>query len=149
MRAVVQRTDTASVTVDGKVIAYCGRGLTAFLGVGRDDGEAEARYLAEKIVNLRIFPDEQGKMNLSLLDIGGELLVVSQFTLYGDCRKGRRPGFDDAAPPAEAKRLYERFLTLCREYGITTHCGQFQAEMIVKLENHGPVTMLLDSGRLF
>ncbi len=149
MRAVVQRTDAANVTVDGKVIAACGPGLTVFLGVGREDGEAEARYLAEKIVNLRIFPDAQGKMNLSLLDIGGELLVVSQFTLYGDCRKGRRPGFDAAAPPAAAQALYERFLALCREYGITTHCGQFQAEMLVKLENHGPVTMLLDSDRLF
>ncbi len=149
MRAVVQRTDAATVTVDGRVVGAAGRGLTVLLGVGDGDGEADARYLAEKVVNLRIFPDGQGKMNLSLLDIGGELLVVSQFTLYGDCRKGRRPGFDAAAPPDVANELYEKFIGFCRDAGVKTACGQFQAEMIVKLENHGPVTMLLDSGRLF
>lgn len=149
MRAVVQRTDAASVSVDGEVIAAAGPGLTVFLGVGDGDGEADARYLAEKIVNLRIFPDDQGKMNLSLLEVGGELLVVSQFTLYGDCRKGRRPGFDAAAPPSAAQELYEKFMACCRALGATVHSGRFQAEMIVKLENHGPVTMLLDSGRLF
>jgi D-tyrosyl-tRNA(Tyr) deacylase len=149
VRAVVQRTDAATVTVDGRTVAAVGRGLTVFLGVGDGDGEADARYLADKIVNLRIFPDGQGKMNLSLLDVAGELLVVSQFTLYGDCRKGRRPGFDAAAPPAVAQDLYEKFIACCRAAGVNTACGQFQAEMIVKLENHGPVTMLLDSGRLF
>ncbi len=149
MRAVVQRTDAASVTVGGRTVGAAGPGLTVFLGVGVGDSEEDARYLAEKIVNLRIFADEQGKMNLSLLDTGGELLVVSQFTLYGDCRKGRRPSFDAAAPPAVAQDLYEKFIAYCRAAGVKTANGQFQAEMIVKLENHGPVTMLLDSGRLF
>ncbi|MDR3592953.1 MAG: D-aminoacyl-tRNA deacylase [Negativicutes bacterium] len=149
MRAVVQRTGAASVTVAGETIADVGPGLTVLLGVGAGDGEQDARYLAEKIVNLRIFPDQEGKMNLSLLDTGGELLVVSQFTLYGDCRKGRRPGFDAAAPPAEAVKLYEFFLRLCRETGVRTASGRFQAEMIVKIENQGPVTILLDSSRLF
>lgn len=149
MRAVVQRTDAAAVTVDGRAVGSAGPGLTVFLGVGAGDGEADARYLAEKIVNLRIFTDDQGKMNLSLLDTGGELLVVSQFTLYGDCRKGRRPSFDGAAPPDVAQDLYETFIACCRSAGIRTANGQFQAEMIVRLENHGPVTMLLDSSRLF
>jgi D-tyrosyl-tRNA(Tyr) deacylase len=149
VRAVVQRTDAASVSVEGREVAAVGRGLTVLLGVGEGDSEADARYLVEKIVNLRIFPDAQGKMNLSLLDVGGELLVVSQFTLYGDCRKGRRPGFDAAAPPNVAQELYEKFIALCQEAGVKTASGRFQAEMIVKLENHGPVTMLLDSGRLF
>lgn len=149
MRAVVQRTGAASVTVGGQQVAAVGRGLTVFLGVGDGDDEADARYLAEKIVNLRIFPDDQGKMNLSLREVAGELLVVSQFTLYGDCRKGRRPGFDAAAPPAVAQELYEKFIAFCRDAGVKTESGQFQTEMIVKLENHGPVTMLLDSSRLF
>jgi D-tyrosyl-tRNA(Tyr) deacylase len=146
---VVQRTGAASVTVAGQTVGAAGPGLTVFLGVGAGDGEADARYLAEKIINLRIFPDGQGKMNLSLLDVAGELLVVSQFTLYGDCRKGRRPSFDAAAPPAVARELYGKFIACCREAGVRTANGQFQAEMIVKLDNHGPVTMLLDSGRLF
>lgn len=145
MRAVVQRTDSASVTVADNEIAAIGYGLTVLLGVGLGDTEQDAKYLAEKIVNLRIFPDDAGKMNLSLLDIKGELLVVSQFTLCGDCRKGRRPSFDNAARPAEAKALYEKFIGLCQEQGIKVACGQFQAEMIVKLSNHGPVTILLDT----
>lgn len=149
MRAVVQRTAAASVTVDGEVIAAVGPGLTVLLGVGAGDSETDARYLAEKIVNMRIFTDNAGKMNLSIKDTFGELLVVSQFTLYGDCRKGRRPGFDAAAPPQEAEALYELFIRLCREQGITTQNGKFQAEMTVKLDNHGPVTILLDSNRLF
>ena len=149
MRAVVQLTDNASVTVDDQEIAATGTGLTVFLGVGQEDTELDANYLAEKIVNLRIFPDEAGKMNLSLKDIKGELLVVSQFTLYGDCRKGRRPSFDTAAPPRAAIALYEYFVTLCRDMGVPVACGKFQAEMIVRLTNHGPVTMLLDSKRLF
>ncbi|MBP2634142.1 MAG: dtd [Firmicutes bacterium] len=149
MRAVVQLSDCASVTVDEQEIAAIGTGLTVFLGVGQDDTEADAHYLAEKIVNLRIFHDEAGKMNLSLKDIDGDLLVVSQFTLYGDCRKGRRPSFDSAAAPQIAIELYETFMKLCRNLGVRVACGQFQAEMIVRLTNHGPVTMLLDSKRQF
>lgn len=149
MRAVVQRTDRSSVTVDGTVIANAGCGLTVLLGVAGDDTEEDARYLTEKIVNLRIFPDNEGKMNLSLIDSKGELLVVSQFTLYGDCRKGRRPSFDQAAKPDKAKELYEFFVRLCREAGIAVSQGQFQAHMMVALENNGPVTMLLDSKRQF
>lgn len=149
MRAVVQRTEKASVTVGSKVIASIGQGLTVFLGVGREDAEQDALYLLEKITNLRIFSDQAGKMNLSLLDIKGELLVVSQFTLYGDCRKGRRPGFDAAKPPEEARALYEYFLDECKKTGLTVSCGQFQADMKVSLINMGPVTMLLDSQRVF
>ncbi|WP_312560391.1 D-aminoacyl-tRNA deacylase [Anaerospora sp.] len=149
MRAVVQRTDRSSVTVDGAVIANAGCGLTVLLGVAGDDTEEDARYLTEKIVNLRIFPDNEGKMNLSLIDSKGELLVVSQFTLYGDCRKGRRPSFDQAAKPDKAKELYEVFIRLCREAGIAVSQGQFQTHMIVALDNNGPVTMLLDSKRQF
>lgn len=149
MRAVVQLTDCASVTVNEQEIAAIGTGLTVFLGVGQEDNEADAQYLAEKIVNLRIFPDEAGKMNLSLKDIAGELLVVSQFTLYGDCRKGRRPSFDSAAAPQRAIELYETFMKLCLNLGVRVACGQFQAEMVVRLTNHGPVTMLLDSKRQF
>ncbi|HWR45354.1 D-aminoacyl-tRNA deacylase [Sporomusa sp.] len=149
MRAVVQLTDAASVTVEGQEISSIKKGLTVFLGVGQEDTEQDANYLAEKIVNLRIFPDDAGKMNLSIKDISGELLVVSQFTLYGDCRKGRRPSFDAAAPPQAATALYEAFVELCRDRGVPVSCGQFQAEMIVRLTNHGPVTMLLDSKRLF
>lgn len=149
MRAVVQLTDASSVSVDGQIISAIGRGLTILLGVAAGDDAAAARYLAEKIVNLRIFPDEQGKMNLSLLDVKGELLVISQFTLLGDCRKGRRPGFDAAAPPGEAQALYETFAAICRELGAPVKTGQFQAEMIVKLDNHGPVTFVLDSSRAF
>lgn len=149
MRAVVQLTDNASVTVDNQEISAIQTGLTVFLGVGQDDTEQDANYLAEKIVNLRIFPDNAGKMNLSLKDIKGELLVVSQFTLYGDCRKGRRPSFDTAAPPQTAIALYEYFVKQCQDMGVPVACGQFQAEMIVRLTNHGPVTMLLDSKRLF
>jgi D-tyrosyl-tRNA(Tyr) deacylase len=149
MRAVVQRTDRSSVTVDSAVIANAGCGLTVLLGVAGDDTEEDARYLTEKIVNLRIFPDNEGKMNLSLIDSKGELLVVSQFTLYGDCRKGRRPSFDQAAKPDKAKELYEVFIRLCREAGIAVSQGQFQTHMIVALDNNGPVTMLLDSKRQF
>lgn len=149
MRAVVQRTDRASVTVGSRVVSAIGPGLTVLLGVAAGDTDADARYLAEKIVNLRIFPDNQGKMNLSLLDVQGQLLVVSQFTLLGDVRKGRRPGFDAAAPPQEAQALYETFVGLCRDFGVETQTGQFQTEMIVSLDNHGPVTILVDSKRLF
>lgn len=149
MRAVVQRTDKSSVIVDSVEIAAIDTGLTVLLGIGVDDNIDDAKYLAEKIVNLRIFPDDKGKMNLSLIDIKGELLVVSQFTLYADCRKGRRPSFDNAASHDKAKILYNDFIDICKGFGINVASGQFQAEMIVKLDNHGPVTMLLDSKREF
>lgn len=149
MRAVIQRTDRSTVTVDGEIISSIGRGLTVLLGVGLGDTEKDAQYLAEKVVNLRIFSDEAGKMNLSLLDVRGELLVISQFTLYGDCRKGKRPSFDSAASPQLAQELYQKFLEFCGTHGVITSQGKFQTEMIVSLENHGPVTMLLDSKRLF
>ncbi|EIW18399.1 MULTISPECIES: D-aminoacyl-tRNA deacylase [Pelosinus] len=149
MRAVVQRTLQSRVSVDNEVIAAIGQGLTVLLGVGLEDTEEDVSYLAEKIVNLRIFSDNSGKMNLSLLDIKGELLVISQFTLFGDCRKGRRPSFDEAAPPKSALKLYEAFIDRCKQFGIVVATGKFQAEMTVTLDNHGPVTILLDSKRIF
>lgn len=149
MRAVIQRTLKSSVTIDGQIIANIGQGLTILLGVGHEDTEEDARYLAEKIVNLRIFSDHDGKMNLSVLDIQGDLLIVSQFTLFADCRKGRRPSFDAAAPPQIAEQLYQKFIKCCSDLGAKIACGKFQSEMIVALDNHGPVTMLLDSKRIF
>ena len=149
MRAVVQRTLRSSVTVDNTVIGAAGQGLTVLLGIGSDDSLADVEYMAEKITNLRIFHDDQGKMNCSLLDVGGEMLVISQFTLYGDCRKGRRPSFDRAARPEQAVPLYKQFIKLCAAKGIKVCEGQFQSEMIVSLDNHGPVTMLVDSKREF
>lgn len=126
-----------------------GPGLVVLLGVGRGDGEPDAQYLAGKVVNLRVFPDQAGQMNRSVLETGGAVLVVSQFTLYGDARKGRRPGYTDAAAPEEANRLYERFVSLVRESGLRVETGVFQAMMDVALVNQGPVTLLLDSGRAF
>ena len=149
MRAVVQRTAKASVSTDGEVIGAIGRGLLVLLGVGREDTEKDAEYLAEKIVNLRIFEDDNGKMNISSSDISGQLLVVSQFTLYGDCRKGKRPGYDRAARPEAAALLYERFVCRCRDYGVKVETGRFQAMMQVELLNDGPVTLLLDSKKEF
>lgn len=149
MRAVVQRTSSSRVVVDGEVVGTAGAGLTVLLGVGHGDNAEDVKYLADKILNLRIFEDEAGKMNRSLLDVGGELLVVSQFTLYGDCRKGRRPGFSDAAPPEVAEQLYEEFVALCRQAGVQVGTGRFRTEMQVELVNHGPVTILLDSRKLF
>ena len=149
MRAVVQRVSQASVTVDGNVTGSAKKGLLILLGVGKGDTEKEVRYMADKIVNLRIFEDENDKMNLSLADIGGDLLVVSQFTLYGDVRKGRRPGFDGAAPPDVANDLYEKFDAYCKSLGIPTETGVFQAHMMVDLTNDGPVTILLDSDKTF
>lgn len=149
MRAVVQRTLRSSVTVDDTIIGKAGFGLTVLLGIGSEDTPNDVEYMAEKIMNLRIFHDEAGKMNRSLLDVGGELLVISQFTLYGDCRKGRRPSFDKAAKPDQAVAMYEQFLALCTAAGVAVSQGQFQAEMIVSLDNHGPVTMLIDSKREF
>ena len=144
MRAVIQRVAEARVTVGGKIVGQIGPGLCILLGVSRDDGEANANALADKIKNLRIFPDQQGKMNRSVLDSAGELLVVSQFTLYGDCRKGNRPSFTDAAAPAEAERLYEYFSQRLRAAGIQVANGQFQAHMQVALINDGPVTLVLE-----
>lgn len=149
MRAVVQRAAGARVTVDGETTGEIDRGLLVLLGVGRDDTDRDIEYLADKIVNLRIFEDENGKMNISLLDIKGQLLVVSQFTLFGDCRKGKRPGFDKAAAPEVAQALYGRFVDRCRSLGVTTETGRFQAEMLVELKNDGPVTLLLDSRKEF
>jgi D-tyrosyl-tRNA(Tyr) deacylase len=145
MRAVIQRVSRASVTVDGQVTGAIRSGILVLLGVAKGDCEKDADFLVDKIHGLRIFSDAQGKMNLSVADTGGSLLVVSQFTLLGDCRKGRRPGFDQAAPAEEAKRLYEYFVRRARERGIHVETGVFQASMQVELVNSGPVTFLLES----
>lgn len=147
MRAVVQRVSEASVTVDGEVVGQIGVGLLVLAAVGREDGEPALAWMADKIVNLRIFSDEAGKFNLSLLDVGGAVLAVSQFTLYGDCRKGRRPSFIDAAPPDEARERFEQFAAHLRATGVEVATGVFQAHMDVRLCNDGPVTILLDSDR--
>jgi D-tyrosyl-tRNA(Tyr) deacylase len=145
MRAVVQRVTDARVEVDGVVTGQIGSGLVILLGVSKTDAPAQADFLVEKIVNLRIFNDAEGKMNRSLMDIGGSLLVVSQFTLYGDCRKGRRPSFDLAAPASEARALYEYFVETARRTGVSVETGVFQATMAVSLTNDGPVTLLLEN----
>ena len=149
MRAVVQRVTSAGVTVNGRSVGRIGMGLMILLGVGRGDGPDDVSYVAGKIRDLRIFPDGDGKMNRSLTDVGGEVLVVSQFTLQGDCRKGRRPSFDDAAAPAVAAALYEDVVRQLRESGLAVATGQFQAQMAVDLVNDGPVTLLIDSKRTF
>ena len=149
MRAVVQRVLSAGVSVEQQSIARIGAGLLVFVGVARNDGPDDVQYLAGKVRELRIFPDADGRMNRSVVDTGGEVLVVSQFTLVGDCRKGRRPAFDDAASPALAEALYQDVVRVLRESGLTVGTGQFQAHMTVDLVNDGPVTMLLDSRRLF
>jgi len=149
MRAVIQRVRKAKVEVKGDNIGEIGQGILIFLGVGKGDSEHDAEYLAEKTANLRIFEDEKENMNLSVLDIKGEALVVSQFTLFGDCRKGRRPSFTEAAPPGEAEMLYEKFIELLGKKGIQSKTGRFQAMMDVFLVNDGPVTMLLDSNKLY
>lgn len=148
MRAVVQRVSEARVVVDGTVTGSIGRGLVVLLGVGQDDTEKDADYLADKVAGLRIFPDEAGKMNKSVADCGGALLIVSQFTLYGDCRKGRRPSFDHAAAPELANRLYEYFVAQVRRRSLRAETGVFQACMAVHLINDGPVTLILDSNRI-
>lgn len=145
MRALVQRASRASVSIQGQVVAAIRQGLVVLLGVGSGDAEEDARYLAEKIANLRIFSDEAGKFNLSALDVGGEVLVVSQFTLYADTRKGRRPSFTEAAPPQEAEHLIERFVQFLRAAGLKTETGRFQEHMLVEIHNDGPVTILIDS----
>ncbi len=141
----MQRVSEANVTVDGRVTGAIGPGLVVLLGVGREDGEAQAVWLIDKILGLRIFEDEAGKMNLSLLETGGALLVVSQFTLYGDTRKGRRPSFDAAAPPQDARRLYEFFVDTARRRGVQVETGEFQAMMRVSLVNEGPVTLICET----
>ncbi len=145
MRALVQRVTSARVEVEGEITGSIGAGLLVLLGVRREDTEAEAEALLEKVLELRIFNDAAGKMNLSLLDTGGALLVVSQFTLYGDTRRGRRPSFDLAAPPDQANRLYEHFVTAARRRGVETQTGVFRAHMLVSLTNDGPVTLLVET----
>ncbi len=147
MQAVIQRVLNAEVTIDGESIGLIGRGLLVLLGVGKRDTKKDADYLAEKIVHLRLFEDKSGKMNLSLSQVNGKLLVVSQFTLLADCRKGRRPSFTNAAPPEKAKSLYHHFIDTVRQKGIKTETGKFQAMMAVSLTNDGPVTIILDSER--
>jgi len=145
MRAVIQRVSEASVRVDGEVIGKIGRGLVVLLGIAADDTQTDAEYLSEKIVGLRIFPDEAGKFAFSVQDVQGEVLVVSQFTLYGDCRKGRRPSFSDAAGVDTALPLYEYFVTCVKQQQVPVATGRFQATMAVQLVNDGPVTLILES----
>ena len=149
MRAVVQRVSRAKVTVNGSTTGEIGPGLLVLLGVGHPDTEADVNYLAEKIAGLRIFEDDEGKMNRSVRDAGGSVLAVSQFTLYGDVRRGKRPSFDDAAPPEHARRLYELFVERIRAAGLPCETGRFQEMMQVELINEGPVTILLDSRKAF
>src|SRR5580692_10448985 len=148
MRAVVQRVSRARVAVDGEIVGEVGRGLLVLLGVTHADTEAEADYLADKIAGLRVFEDENGKMNLDAASIGGGILVVSQFTLYGDVRRGKRPSFDAAAPPERARQLYEYFAERIRAAGLLCQTGRFQEMMEVELVNEGPVTILLDSSKI-
>lgn len=148
MRAVVQRVDRASVTVDGSVTGSVKKGLLVLLGVAEGDTDKDLIYIVDKVTGLRIFEDENEKMNLSVQDVGGEILAVSQFTLCGDCRKGKRPSFDKAAKPDIANDYYERFVAACREKGIHVETGVFRAHMLVELVNNGPVTILLDSTKL-
>jgi len=149
MRAVVQRVSRARVTVNDWTAGEIGLGLLVLLGVGREDSETDASYLAEKIVGLRIFEDAEGKMNRNVVDVGGSVLAVSQFTLYGDVRRGKRPSFDAASPPDSARRLYEFFVECIRNFGLRCETGRFQEMMQVEIVNEGPVTILLDSTKQF
>ena len=148
MRAVLTRVSSASVTIDDEVVGKIGKGFLILLGVGPNDTEKECRHLAEKALGLRVFEDENGKMNLGLEQVGGEVLVVSQFTLYGNCRKGRRPSFTDAAGPELGNALYEKFLSICQELGFPPQHGRFGADMKVASVNDGPVTLILDTDQL-
>lgn len=145
MKAVIQRIHRAKVTVDGACVGSAGRGLLVFLGVGKGDGTSEAELLCDKIINLRIFEDEAGKMNLSLLNISGDMLIISQFTLFADMSRGRRPSFTDACEPGRAEKLYEHFVACARKHLSGVATGSFQKMMDIELVNHGPVTMLLDT----
>ena len=149
MRAVIQRVSCASVSIEGKTVSSISKGLLVLLGIGENDDNSDAVYLAEKTVGLRIFEDDEGRMNLSVSDINGEILVISQFTLYGDCRKGRRPSFIDAARPEKAIPLYEAYVSALTNTGLKVGTGVFQADMKVELINDGPVTILLDSKKSF
>jgi D-tyrosyl-tRNA(Tyr) deacylase len=149
MRAVVQRVSRAKVTVDAEIAGEIGRGVLVLLGVGQADSESDADYLVDKITGLRIFEDEHGKMNLAVAEVGGAVLVVSQFTLYGDVRRGKRPSFDSAAPPQRARELYEYFVRRIQAAGLTCETGRFQQMMQVESVNEGPVTILLDSTKAF
>lgn len=149
MRAVVQRVKDSKVEVKGRTVGDIGRGLLVFLGVGKDDSEQDCDYLANKVAHLRIFSDTKGFMNLSLIETGGAALVVSQFTLWGDCRKGRRPSFTRAARPERARELYEHFIGLLKDKGVQVATGEFQEMMDVHLVNDGPVTLMLDSSKIF
>ena len=148
MRAILTRVKSASVAIGGEVVGKIGQGFLILLGVGPNDNEQTCRYLAEKALGLRVFEDENGKMNLGLDQVGGEVLVVSQFTLYGNCRKGRRPSFTEAAPPDLGNELYEKFLSICQELGYPPQHGQFGADMQVESINDGPVTLILDTDQL-
>ena len=148
MRAVLTRVKSASVEIEGKVVGSIGKGFLILLGVGPEDTEKDCRYLAEKALGLRVFEDENGKMNLGLADVGGQVLVVSQFTLYGNCRKGRRPSFTEAAGPELGNRLYEQFLADCADLGYVPQHGEFGADMQVASVNDGPVTLILDTAQL-
>lgn len=149
MRAVVQRVTKASVKVEGEIIGQIAKGLMVLLGIEDSDTEEDLRYLADKVVNLRIFEDLEGKMNLSLIDIAGELLVISQFTLYGDCRKGRRPSFINAGKPEFAEEMYKKYVSECKKVITKVETGRFQADMDVELINNGPVTLIIDSKKAF
>ena len=148
MRAVIQRVNNASVEVDGKIVGEIGKGLLVFLGVGDGDTDRDLNYIADKTAGLRIFSDDDDKMNLSVTDINGEMLVVSQFTLYGDCRKGRRPNFTSSMEPVTAEKMYEDFIKIIESKGIKTAHGEFGADMQVSISNDGPVTILLDSSKI-
>ena len=148
MRAVVQLVNHVSVTVESEVTGQISRGFLVFLGVAEGDTEKDLQYIIDKVVGLRVFEDEAGKMNLSVKDVGGAILAVSQFTLYGDCRHGKRPSFTQAAKPEEANALYERFVDGCRAAGVQVETGRFRTHMLVGLENDGPVTILLDSSKI-
>lgn len=149
MRAVFQRVKRASVTAEGREISSIGRGALVLLGVGKDDTEKDALYMAEKLAGLRVFPDDTGRMQLSLVDVAGQVLVVSQFTLYGDVKKGKRPGFDGAAPPEKGEELYEKVIEFLRAMGLEVKTGKFGAHMDVELVNDGPVTILISSKKEF
>lgn len=149
MRSVVQRVSKAAVQVNGQVIGETRMGILALIGIGLDDGSEDIRWMADKLIGLRIFEDQEGKMNLSLPEVGGEMLLVSQFTLFGDCRKGKRPSFSHAAPPERAKEIFEELVANLRHQGIRVETGEFRAHMEVTLVNDGPVTILLDSKRNF